>query len=373
VTEDDLQSSPLTQRLQARIRDGGTLSFAEVMETALYDSQHGYYRAGPTRVGPEGDFFTAADIGSGLGRCFARQLAEFDAAMGSPDPFDILEVGSGRGTLARDLLDHLPEPLRGRARCTLVDRSQGMREEARRNTPEARVVAPSELGAVMAGRTRGAWLAVELFDALPVHRVVRRGSTLMERRVDADLQFIDQPAGDEIADWAERFGAAPHDGMQAEVCLAMGEVFDQIDRVFDEGLAIIVDYGDEAEPLYNRRPHGTLMAYHRHGTSDDLLACLGQQDLTAHVNFTALSEHASTRGWESLGLTTQDRFLIGNGILEAFEATDIEMSRDPRRVRERRRVMQLIHPEGMGRTFRVLLLCKGQQPRETLGGLQKPF
>ena len=274
----------------------------------------------------------------------------------------------GRGTLARDVMAHLPRDLAQRLSCTLVDRSAGMRAEASRQTPTARVIDPEQLQ----GSLRGAWVAVELFDALPVHRVVRRGTRLLERRVDADLQFVDAPPSDEVETWAEQYGAAPHDGMQAEVSLQMAETFDAIDRVFVEGLAIIIDYGDEAEPLYTTRPHGTLLAYHRHRTSNDLLARMGKQDLTAHVNFTALIDHARTRGWHSLGLTTQDRFLIGNGILDAFDAADIEESRDPQKVRERRRVMQLIHPEGMGRAFRVLLLCKGSPPPETLSGLQ-PF
>lgn len=368
MTTDDRTSSPLARLLRERIRREGPLSFAVVMESALYDPEHGYYREGPRRLGVDGDFITAADSGSGLGRCIAEQLVDFDRQQSTFEPFDLLEVGAGRGTLARDVIAHLPEDLSQRLSCTLVDRSAGMRAEAKRQTPTANVIDPAQLQ----GSLRGAWVAVELFDALPVHRVVRRGTRLMERRVDADLQFVDMPPTAEVEAWAEQYGAAPRDGMQAEVNLGMAETFDGIDRVFAEGLAIIIDYGDEAEPLYTTRPHGTLLAYHRHRTSNDLLARIGEQDLTAHVNFTALIDHARKRGWHCLGLTSQERFLIGNGILAAFEATDIEESRDPQKVRERRRVMQLIHPEGMGHAFRVLLLCKGQPPPLTLRGL-RPF
>ena len=100
---------------------------------------------------------------------------------------------------------------------------------------------------------------------------------------------------------------------------------------------------------------------------------MGEQDLTAHVNFTALTDRAIELGLDVLGLTTQDRFLIANDALAAFDETDETRWRDPARVRERLRVMQLIHPEGMGRIFKVLVLSKGIDPAPSLNGLVDPF
>ena len=135
---------------------------------------------------------------------------------------------------------------------------------------------------------------------------------------------------------------------------------------------LVVDYGERAERLYGvSRPQGTLLAYRRHTTSQEYLEHVGEQDLTAHVNFSALDECARSLGLEVLGLTTQDRFLIANGLLEVFQPDEPERRHDARRVKERLQAMQLIHPEGMGRRFKVLALGKGCSPELT--GFVDPF
>jgi SAM-dependent MidA family methyltransferase len=137
---------------------------------------------------------------------------------------------------------------------------------------------------------------------------------------------------------------------------------------------IVVDYGMPAAELYDReRRRGTLLAYHGHSTNEDYLSRPGEQDLTAHVNFTALEDRARDCGLKVLGRTTQDRFLVCNGVLEEFEQPDLETAHDPRRVKRRLQAMQLIHPEGMGRTFRVLMLAKGCEGLDGLAGLADPF
>ncbi len=139
-------------------------------------------------------------------------------------------------------------------------------------------------------------------------------------------------------------------------------------------MLIIVDYGASATELYGpAHAGGTLLAYRRHRAHDGYLEQVGEQDLTAHVNFTALEDHARERGLSVLGQTTQDRFLIANGLLEAFESRDESQWRDPREVKRRLQAMQLIHPSAMGRRFRVLLLAKGLDPPPELAGLRDPF
>jgi SAM-dependent MidA family methyltransferase len=145
-----------------------------------------------------------------------------------------------------------------------------------------------------------------------------------------------------------------------------------MERCLDRGVMLVVDYGERAERLYGpTRPEGTLLAYRRHTTNRDYLRNVGAQDLTAHVNFSALEDRARAIGLAVLGLTTQDRFLIANGILETFRPDDPGRLHDPRRVKARLQAMQLIHPEGMGRRFKVLALAKGCRP--DLAGLRDPF
>lgn len=371
------ETSPLVRRIRGEIEREGPVSFARFMDLALYDSAHGYYARGPERLGPRGDFFTASDAGRGFGRSIARQIADIDRKIGPLDPFHVFEFGPGRGLLARDVLDavgQLDPQLAARLRYVLVERSAAMREQALRNAPEAAVLAPEELG----GGHRGCVLAVELFDALPVHRVRRSRGELVEIRVGLDaagrLAEIEGAPDPEVAAWASRFGAAQEEGSEAEVALALRPQLEVMQRALEAGVFLIVDYGYRAAELYSpSRRRGTLLAYHAHSTNEDFLDRVGEQDLTAHVNFTALEESARDLGLDVLGLTTQDRFLVANGILDYFEQESREQAYDPRQVKRRMQALQLIHPLGMGRTFKVLLLSKGCDPLPRLTGTTDPF
>jgi peptide-methionine (R)-S-oxide reductase len=221
-------------------------------------------------------------------------------------------------------------------------------------------------------------LAVELFDAVPVHRLRRRAGRLVEVLVDTDAggRLIERegPTCPDALALAERYAAAAGEGMEAEVAPAALVLLDRLAGTLERGVIIVVDYGHAARRLYSaERRRGTLLAYHAHGTNEDYLARVGSQDLTAHVNFTALEDRARELGLDVLGRTTQDRFLVANGILDCFDVTSDAEYRDPRRVKERLQARQLIDPSGMGRRFQVLLLSKGRDPAPSLTGLLDPF
>lgn len=359
--------------IHAEVRAHGTISFARFMELALYHRERGYYARGSAGLGRSGDFFTASDVGAVFGRTLSRQLSEIDDLLGRPTPFRYVEFGAGRGLLAKDVLEAIAESdggRRSRWTATLVEESAGMREEAARAVPAARVVPPE---ALLPGGA-GCVLAVELFDALPVHRVVRRGAELREIRVGIErgaLVPVERDAAPEVAGWASAYGAAPEDGDEAEVCLALGPAVWRLASAVDRGVVLVVDYGDDAERLYGRgRRRGTLLAYHRHGTNEDYLRRVGEQDLTAHVNFTALTREARAAGLACLGTTTQDRFLVANGILDGLDA---EVDPGLAAVKRRLQVKQLIHPDGMGRMFKVAAFAKGLDPGVRISGLLDVF
>jgi len=277
--------------------------------------------------------------------------------------------------LARDVLDSLPSVaagLAGRLRLRLVDRSAALRRSAAELVPEAESLAPEQLGEGL----RGALIAVELFDAVPVHRVRRVAGELVEILVDRDagggLIEVESPASDELCAIAARYGAAAEEGFCAELAPAACALLESMAAAFERGVFVLVDYGDRAERLYaERNAVGTLLAYHGHATNQDYLLRVGEQDLTAHVNFSALEDRARELGLTVLGFTTQDRFLIGNGLLESFEQTGSAADLAVPRVKERLQAMALIHPGSMGRRFKVLLLAKGCEPRLT--SLNDPF
>jgi SAM-dependent MidA family methyltransferase len=367
----------LLEIMRREIDERGPMCFARFMDLALHHPRQGYYAGGASRIGPRGDFFTASDLGAAFGRCMARQIAEIARAVGPPGPFHVIEFGAGRGLLARDVLDALGRDhpdLGARVRYTMVDRSPAMRRVAGSRAPEARVLGPDELGAAPVGCV----LAVELFDAVPVHRLRRRAGRLVEVRVArgarGTLVEVEVPPCPDAAAWSERYGAAAEEGSEAEVAPEADALLDGLARSIERGAWIIVDYGDRAERLYGReRRRGTLLAYHAHATNERYLERVGEQDLTAHVNFSALEDRARATGLDVLGLTTQDRFLIGNGLLDEFDQQDAAAARDPARVKRRLQAMQLLHPLGMGRIFRVLVLGRGLGPGARLAGLADPF
>lgn len=367
----------LPRRIRDEIVAHGPVSFARFMELALYDPGAGYYARSAARLGVDGDYFTASDVGHAFGRCLARQIAEIDRRLGGPEPFHVVEFGSGRGLLARDIIDAARATDRAwadRLRYVAVDRSRAMRAAAGEQAPEATSLAPDQLETGY----RGCLLAVELFDALPVYRLRRRAGTLVEVRVglgiDEQLVEVETAPDERAAALAQRYGAAVVDDVEAEVCPAALDQLEAMAGALDQGVMVIVDYGAGAERLYTpERSVGTLLAYHCHATNQQFLERIGEQDLTAHVNFSALEDHARSLGMTVLGRTTQERFLIANGILKCFDDENPESWGDPRNVKERLRVKQLVHPSGMGRAFEVLMLSKGCDPPPALRGLNDPF
>jgi SAM-dependent MidA family methyltransferase len=370
-------SPELLDLIRAEIEALGPMTFARFMDLSLNHPTHGYYAQGAKVLGTEGDYFTASDVSRAFGGCLAAQIVEFDARLGHPDPLAVVEFGGGRGLLARDVLDALStrwSDAARRVRYIVGEASSAMRAAARRTAPEARVESPDRVGAGHVGCA----VAVELLDALPVHRVRRRAGRLTEIGVglDGERRLVEREVDPlpEVLSMAEAYGAAPGEGDVAEVCPAMAIEMGRIADCIERGFLVIVDYGHEAAELYHpSRSRGTLLAYHRHRTSERFLERVGRQDLTAHVNFTALDDAARRVGLTRLGRTTQDRFLIAQGILAPFEEREPERWREPARVRERLRVMQLIHPSGMGRAFHVSVFGKGVVPIPHLSGLEDPF
>jgi SAM-dependent MidA family methyltransferase len=355
------------------IRVSGPISFARFMDLALHHPAYGYYARGPERLGRGGDFFTASDVGSAFGACLARQLVEMDALLDRPATFRYVEHGAGRGLLAKDVRDALfaqAGDLARRLEVVLVERSPGMRAAAAERVPAAGV--PAEGGAAPGGV--GCVVAVELLDALPVHRLRRRGVKLREVVVALHgerLVEVETVPGKALTDWAETYGAAPDDGDEAEACLVLGPTLAGLAASIDRGFLVIVDFGHEAKRLFGpAHRRGTLLAYHRHRTNEDYLLRVGEQDLTAHVNLTALRCEAKAAGLALLGITTQDRFLIANGILDGLDTDDDgPVSATKRRLQAK----QLIHPHGMGTIFKVAVLAKGMETGTVVRGVGAPF
>ncbi len=355
--------TPLTDVLLERIRRDGPLTFAAFMEACLYHPEHGYYSQGRSAHGA-GDYFTSPDVGPLFAQLLARQLCEMWEALGRPSAFDVIECGAGRGRLAAQLLAAVAEQgsdFAAALRVTLVEASPWLRVDAEQSVGNrARV-----LGELPRAPIVGCIFSNELLDSLPVHRVVQRAAGLREIYVSAEGDGLREvegpPSSPALAGYWEKYGAPLQEDQFAEVGLAALEWLEKAAVTLERGFLITIDYGYRARELYGPgHLRGTLLAYREHRAEENWLAAPGEQDLTAHVNFTALEARGKELGLEPLGFTPQSNFLLSLARASGMEQMDATA---------RRQLIQLIHPEGMGEAFKVLIQTKGV-PAARLTGLQ---
>lgn len=357
------QDEALATRIRTEIERDGPITFARFMELALYDPAGGYYRAEAARPGRGGDFLTAPETHPIFGEMLARAIEEAWGRLGRPEPFVLREYGAGTGTLGLAVLaglDAARSPLAARLRYDPVEVEPRRLEAIATRFGEAgrsgTLVTAAEHGRPVVGVI----LANEVLDALPTHRMVGRGDRLQEVLVSAERgAFIDleaQPSTPALAARLAAEGIALDDGQRGEVCLALEPWLAGAAAGLDRGLVLLIDYGYPAAELYDpvRRRDGTLRAYLRQRVHDDPYRHVGRQDLTAHVDITAVERAGEAAGLSHLGTTTQAEFLMGLGIQERLQAVQA----DPATTLEdylalRSSLLRLLDPVAMGR-FRVV-------------------
>ena len=333
------------------------------MEACLYHPQHGYYSR-PAQPKEAGDYFTSSDITPLFGRLLARQFREMWIAMERPKPFHLVECGAGRGQLAEQILQASRQwtEFSAHLQMRLVEASASRRTQAEEVMQKAgegiRVQARIPV------RVTGCIFSNELLDALPVHRVVQRAEGLREiyvsERDGALIEEEGEVSSPAVEDYLARYGAPLAEGQLAEVHLAAVAWMEQATTALERGYLLTIDYGHRAPELYGHgHQRGTVRAYRRHRAHDEWLAWPGGQDLTAHVNFTALEERGRELGLEPLGLATQTNFLLALARAGDFADLGAKDTCDFDQLAVRLAFKQLIHPEGMGETFKVLVQAKG--------------
>jgi SAM-dependent MidA family methyltransferase len=367
--------------IRAAIADaGGRIPFARYMEIALTHPVHGYYASGRGAPGRDGaDFLTAPETSPYFGRCLAVQVAECWRLLGMPATFALWEHGAGTGTLARTLLDAVAEVEPGAYAAT----TYWLDDLSRASLARARSVLAGHghhvaWGAPPVGMM-GVVLANEFVDALPVHRVCVMGSAFQEAYVIWDeyaATFAEEWGAPSTANLARTLAAEDivlQEGQIAEVCLAIRPWLGEVARRIDTGYLIVIDYGDVAPALYRpgRFPDGSLMCYYRHTANRAPYTHVGAQDMTAHVDFTALEQAAGQVGFTTLGLTTQAALLASLGLGEMLYAATQQATDAVQYIKERNAVVRLIEPSAMGRN-RVLLLGKDVPTEPHLRGLTEP-
>jgi SAM-dependent MidA family methyltransferase len=362
-----------------RIRADGPVTFARFMDWCLYHPDYGYYSSGAVRIGKDGDFYTAPCVHPVFGSLVARQLCQMHEILGG-ETFTILEVGGGRGFLCADILawirKHDPECY-GRLEYFIVELSPLFLQEQRERLAgdvaggKVRWLAQEDL-AEQAFSLTGCILTNELMDAFPVHRVVGEEGRMREIFVDEqDGRFREVRAGlsdSLISAHLAAAGIKLAEGQEAEINLQAGQWLEKIGRILKRGFVMTIDYGSLAAELYDPwRRHGTLRCFHHHQLADSPYDNVGRQDITAHVDFTALIRKGNEIGLDFTGLVPQYRFLMAMGLLEEMAALSRGMS-TVESLQLRLSLKHLIDPErGMGEVFKVLIQHRGIEAPELRG------
>lgn len=357
------------------------MTFERYMALCLYHPDYGYYMQGCERTGVAGDYFTSPDLHAIFARLIARQAAEMWDSLARPSRFAWIEMGAGRGWFARDFLewaasnrpdfaaalDYIVVETSPHQRTRLFERIKERRESggaagsttpgAVRPGPPVRVFASLEELEPAAGCS----FSNELVDAFPVSVVTRTGGRLKEIYITVEADALRETPGPisdpAIAAAVARYANQLEEGDRVEVNLNAVRWIRSVAEKLLQGFVLTIDYGDLASRLYTpEKPRGTLLAYRAHTASDDLLSSPGEQDLTSHVNFSALIDAGREAGLEFTGFTSQERFLLalgeGNDFGDLYDPGETELEK----LRSRLKLKRLLYPEGMGGIFKVLIL-----------------
>ncbi|MGB7436521.1 MAG: SAM-dependent methyltransferase [Candidatus Acidiferrum sp.] len=366
--------TPLAALLAERIRRFGPITFAEYMRECLYHPIHGYYSQPESRH--FADYYTSVDVNPIFGRLLARQFLEMWEQLGHPSQFQLVEGAAGTGRLAGQILDFaqakLPE-FYGCLHYVAVERAPARCDQLAGRLA-THIAGGHCHGAIeMPGKIPvGCIFSNELVDALPIHRVVQHEGVLQEIFVSSDdtgFSEVTMPLSTcAISEYFAAQGITLMEGQQAEAGLEACDWIHEMGRRLERGFVVTIDYGHEATDLFDaHHMAGTVLAYASHRANEDFYAAPGQQDLTAHVNFTALRLWGERTGLDTLGLASQTGFLLALGQRNEFADLYDEGMNEVERVRGRLQLKTLIFPEGMGERFQVLIQQKGADPVKLTG------
>lgn len=351
-----MASSP-ADRLHARIAGGGAIPFSDFMEEALY-GEGGYYRRMEIPIREAGDYVTGSSLSPLFGRATGRLLGRLDGVLGKPA--ELLEAGFGTGAHISAARSFFADPAGRRFRGW---------DRVARGTP-AGIETVVDLDEIAEGSIEGMIFSYELFDALPVHRLIgREDGGLGELWVELDGEGGFAWREGELSDPALANllgGAVLAPGQVADLAPGWAPLYRRLARRLGRGLLVTCDYGFPRAGLLDARirPHGTLAAYSRQRVHRNPFVLVGEQDLTAHVDFTALIEAGEDEGLATVALTRQARWLAACGIFEDLAGADAEA---------RQQAMALLDGEGMGEEIRVLVQARDVEissvlDRALLGG-----
>jgi SAM-dependent MidA family methyltransferase len=372
-TEQPFQSLP-ARTLVERIIVEGPLPFSEFMGDCLYHPEYGYYMSTRQRIGRDGDFFTSSSVHSLFGQLIAKQLHQMWEILGNPVDFIIAEQGAGTGHLCLDVLNAIeaeyPDFYNLLSYRVVEISSENRLLQAQLLVRHQRQVSWCQQDD-LAGMT-GCYLSNELVDAFPVHLVEMHNGKLQEVYVGVEggvfQEVLRDPPTEELANYFKWVGVDLAEGNRAEINLAAPLWIRKVTGLLHRGFVLTIDYGYLASELYAPwRTNGTLMCYYQHTSGENPYIRIGEQDLTTHVDFSALIKAGEESGLEQLFYGDQCKFLLGLGFVDALLQAQAQENEPHRAQALRLTLKNLIMPDGgMGEVFKVLIQGKRVGPQNLL-------
>lgn len=361
----------LNQTIINKIKSEGPISFETFMEMALYYPELGYYMRDSAKIGRTGDFYTSSHLHPIFGAMIGRQMEEMWDIMGRPDVFNIVEMGAGMGYLAKDVLGYLQQ-------SAVSYQQSGKEKDVLRHlkytivelNPSIKVSQEQLLSGFMdkvkwvsdlkeMEPVAGCFLTNELLDAFPV-RLVEMDDELKEIYVSVEsdeLIELKLCCSDNIKNYFKEYSITLPNGYRTEVNLKINEWLKEVSSKLSEGFVLTIDYGYPAWDYYSEeRSRGTLLCYYQHQVNENPYQNVGEQDITAHVNFSALKKWGEETGMKTLGFCPQGTYLVSLGIDEVIT----ELYGDSPDAFEIAKIKGLVLPEGMGESHKVMVQHKGK-------------
>jgi SAM-dependent MidA family methyltransferase len=354
--------TPAETLLKEIIKTEGPVSFRNFMEIALYHPEVGYYSSRTGQIGEKGDYYTSGSLGPLFGKMLARQIAEMLSGLNAET---IVEMGAGNGMLARDILAEFLSK-NSQVNYIIVEKSRPLTKLQQETLTGYDVTWYDSVNSLP--QLKGVIFSNELLDAFPVHAVEMAEDGLKEVYIgwaEGFTETLNAPSSPSLAGYFENLAVHLPIGFRTEVNLEALTWLDAVASKLESGYLVTIDYGYPSHELYQTyRQNGTLMAYEGHQALENLYTRVGQRDLTAHVNFSALAAWGEKAGLTVAGFTDQAHFLMSLGILETLSDQDT-----PKAVKTRLNAKSLLLPGGMGEMFKVLIQYKGLEPA-SLSGLK---
>jgi len=363
--------SPLKEKIIERIKSEGPINFETFVEMVLYYPGLGYYTKDSTKIGRTGDFYTSPHLHSIFGAMIGRQMEEMWTAIGKPEIFHIVEMGAGMGYLAKDMLEYLEEKeIFKHLKYTIVEINPTVRAKQQELLSEFsdKVKWVSHINELKP--ITGCFLSNELLDAFPVRLIEVSNNPDNELKeiyvsIDGDdLVEIKMPCSAEVKEYFNEFGIKLPEGYRTEVNLKIKDWLGEVSNKLSEGFILTIDYGYPAQDYYSEeRNRGALLCYYQHQINENPYQSIGEQDLTAHVNFSSLKKWGEELGLKSLGFCPQGTYFVSLGIDEVI----MELYGDSPDVFDVAKIKGLILPQGMGESHKVMIQYKGKDEPKLKG------